>query len=37
MVGGEAVQNGNSEGVAEVKEELKKMHKKLKNLVKLKK
>ena len=37
VVGGEAVQNGNSEGVAEVKEELKKMNKKLKNLVKLKK
>ena len=36
MVGGEAVQNGNSEGVAEV-EELKKMNKELKNLVKLKK
>ena len=36
VVGGEAVQNGNSEGVAEV-EELKKMNKELKNLVKLKK
>ena len=36
MVGGEAVQNGNSEGVAEV-EELKKMNKKLKNPLKLKK
>ena len=36
-VGGGAVQNGNSDGVAEVKEELKKMNKKLKNLVNLKK